>query len=74
MGIEDVGLGPTICCRCQVFANLLVGPNDYRCPVCGQEDDLEYLWMFTEEQQKKIYNNTRFYRFVLGNDVPQDNS
>lgn len=68
-----MGLGPTICCRCQVFADRSA-PNEDRCPVCGRDDDLEYLWMFTEEQQAKVLANSKFYRFVLGEDVPQDNS
>ena len=69
-----MGLGPTICCRCQVFANSMVGPNDYRCPVCGQDDDLEYLWMFTEEHQAKIHANSKFIRFVQGPDATTSDS
>lgn len=63
-----MGLGPTICCRCQVFAQRIKN-NEDRCPVCNKDDDLEYLWMFTEEQQEKVFANSKFYRFVAGEDV-----
>ena len=68
-----MGLGPTICCRCEIFA---VGKsnNEYHCPQCGRDDDLEYLWMFTEEQQERVHNNSKFFRFVLGEDVYQNDS
>lgn len=68
-----MGLGPTICCRCQVFA-LRDANNDDRCPACGKNDDLEYLWMFTEEHQEKVLANSKFYRFVLGEDAPPSDS
>ena len=63
-----MGLGPTICCRCQVFV-LRNENNNGCCFVCNKDDDLEYLWMFPEEHQKKIEDNTRFYRFVAGEDA-----
>ena len=63
-----MGLGPTVCCRCLVFADSLVGPNDHRCPVCKKDDDLEYLWLMTNSQQTQVENNSKFYRFVRGKD------
>ena len=63
-----MGLGPLICCHCHIFAVRDQGNND-RCPQCGEENYLDYLWMFDETQQKRITANSKFYRFVAGEDV-----
>lgn len=65
-----MGLGPLVCDECRVFAQDRStnqwGGYRWLCPSCGNEDVLEYLWMYTEEQQRIIENNTKFYRFVEG--------
>ena len=65
-----MGLGPLICPECLVYARDMQtnewGAYKWTCPGCGNDQALEYLWMFTEEQQKKIEINTKFYNFVLG--------
>ena len=68
-----MGLGPLICPECMVYAKLEqdehqdgYGPREYVCPACGNDHTMEYLWMFTEDEQKTIESNTRFYRFVEG--------
>lgn len=63
-----MGLGPLICVECELFAREEVTHEYWRCPRCGG-DVLEYLWMFDEEQQRRIHNNDRFYRFVRGQDA-----
>lgn len=68
-----MGLGPLICQECELYARENDQQDYYRCPRCGG-DMLDYLWMFTEEEQRRIEANDRFYRFVRGQDAPQDNS
>jgi transposase len=62
-----MGLGPLICVECEVFA--VREDHTDRCPCCGEENYLDYLWMFTDEQQERVHSNTRFYRFVAGQDT-----
>ena len=67
-----VGLGPLICVECELFAREDIHHDYYLCPKCGS-DVLEYLWMFDENQQRRIHANDRFYRFVRGQDAaPND--
>lgn len=64
-----MGLGPLICVECELFAQ--EDPtrfvDHYRCPRCGS-GVLEYLWMFDDEQQKRVVANSKFYRFTQGQD------
>ena len=59
-------MGPLLCVDCEIFArdNELL-EDYYRCPRCGG-DTLEYLWMYTEEEQARIRATDKFYRFVKG--------
>ena len=63
-----MGLGPLICVECELFARENERQDYHLCPRCGS-DVLEYLWMYTEEEQKRIKANDRFYRFAQGHDV-----
>ena len=65
MGVEDVGLGPLICVDCELYARENDQQDYYRCPRCGSTV-LDYLWMFTAEEQRCINANNRFYRFAQG--------
>ena len=68
-----MGLGPLICVECELFAREDIHHDYWLCPQCGG-DVLEYLWMYTEEEQQRIHSADRFYRFVRGQDVSQDNN
>lgn len=60
-----MGLGPMVCLHCELL--LAIDANhDYYCPRCGEENYTDYMWMFTEEEQQRITNNSKFYRFVAG--------
>jgi hypothetical protein len=64
-----MGLGPLVCPRCLVYA---YAPDEthwheWQCPSCGT-DVLEYLWMFTDDEQKTINSNSKLYRFIQGGD------
>ena len=61
-----MGMGPLLCVDCEIFAREHAYADYYRCPRCGG-DALEYLWMYTEEEQKRIRATDKFYRFVQGN-------
>lgn len=63
-----MGLGPLICVECELFARENEQQDYHLCPRCGC-NILEYLWMYTEEEQKRIKANDRFYRFTQGNDT-----
>lgn len=63
-----VGLGPIVCFRCDIFA-VEDEHNDYHCPLCGRDDDLEYQWLMSEDRQKRVENNSKLYRFTAGEDV-----
>jgi hypothetical protein len=62
-----VGLGPVVCPSCMIYAHAPLEKNwkEWRCTACGT-DVLEYLWLFTDEEQKTINSNSKFYRFVEG--------
>ena len=60
-----MGMGPLLCVECEIFARENDGQDYYLCPRCGS-DVLEYLWMYTEEEQARILKTDRFYRFVKG--------
>ena len=62
-----MGLGPVVCPSCMIYAHAPIEQHwhEWRCPSCGT-DVLEYLWLFTEEEQKIINSNSKFYRFVQG--------
>ena len=59
-----MGLGPLVCLDCEVM--FVYGNHSPHCPKCGNTRNAEYHWMFTTDEQKRIENNTRFYRFVAG--------
>lgn len=65
-----MGLGPFVCINCKLFARQVKtndGPSDILCPRCNRDsDNIDYLWMFTEDEQEKIVANDKFYRFVEG--------
>ena len=64
-----VGLGPMVCVDCKLFARRVKvndGPAEAVCPRCNRDTSIDYLWMFTEEEQEKIKTNDKFYRFVEG--------
>lgn len=60
-----MGLGPRVCLHCELFLEIDAN-HDYYCPKCGEKDYIEHIWMFTEEEQQRITNNSKFYRFVSG--------
>jgi hypothetical protein len=60
-----MGLGPSVCLHCEL-ALVLDDNHQWHCPKCGETDYIDYLWMFTEAEQQRIQNNTKFYRFVSG--------
>lgn len=63
-----MGLGPPICPECFVYAGLVKtndGPGEFVCPCCGTRA-VDYLFMFTEEEQKQVSVNNKFVRFVKG--------
>lgn len=68
-----MGLGPLVCPECLVYAAQVTtnqwGASKWTCPQCGNDEVLEYMWMFTEAQQEQIATNSRFVRFVAGQDV-----
>ena len=59
-----MGLGPLVCLDCEVM--FVYGNHSPHCPKCGNTHNAEYHWMFTTDEQKRIENNTRFYKFVAG--------
>lgn len=63
-----MGLGPLICVECELYARENDHEDYWLCPRCGG-DTLDYLWMFTEEEQRRIRNNDRLYRFTRGQDA-----
>jgi hypothetical protein len=69
-----MGLGPMVCIDCRLFARRVKtndGPGTALCPMCNKDSgNIDYLWMFTEEEQEKIQVNDKFYRFVSGQDDP----
>lgn len=63
-----VGLGPVVCPSCMIFVDTEhMSHTLWRCSSCGT-DALEYLWLFTEEEQRQIHTNSKFIRFVEGRD------
>lgn len=64
-----MGLGPVVCPFCLVYAHAPLDSEwrEWRCSLCGT-DVLEYLWLFTEEEQRQIHVNSKFIRFVEGHD------
>jgi hypothetical protein len=62
-----MGLGPLVCPNCLIYAHTPGKKpwHEWRCPGCGT-DVLEYLWMFTEDEQKTINSNSKLYRFIQG--------
>ena len=60
-----MGMGPLLCVECEIFAREHDGQDYSLCPRCGS-DVLEYLWMYTEEEQARILKTDKFYRFVRG--------
>jgi Zn finger protein HypA/HybF involved in hydrogenase expression len=60
-----MGMGPLLCVDCEIFAREHELQDYYKCPRCGG-DALEYLWMYTEEEQLRIKATDKFYRFVKG--------
>jgi len=71
-----MGLGPLVCIDCKLFARRVKindGPEIALCPSCNKDrGNIDYLWMFTEEEQEKIRVNDKFYRFVAGQDNQWD--
>ena len=67
-----MGLGPMVCIDCKLFARRVKtndGPAEVECPRCKRDSgNIDYLWMFTEDEQEIIINNHRLYRFVAGED------
>jgi uncharacterized paraquat-inducible protein A len=60
-----MGLGPMVCLHCEIFL-MLDDTHTWHCPRCNEKDYVDYQWMFTEEDQTRITNNSKLYRFVLG--------
>ena len=63
----NLGVGPVCCPTCMIFVDT-EHSNDYkdwRCSSCGT-DVLEYLWLFTDAEQRQIAVNSKFIRFVQG--------
>ena len=61
-----MGLGPVVCPSCMIFAAADSDSyKEWHCKSCGT-DVLEYLWLFTEEEQRQIATNSKFIRFVEG--------
>jgi len=65
-----MGLGPLICVDCKLFARKVKindEPAEFVCPRCNRDaGNIDYLWMFTEDEQNIIIENNKFYRFVEG--------
>ena len=59
-----MGLGPSVCLHCEL--SLILTDHQWHCPRCGETDYIDYLWTFTDAEQQCIQNNTKFYRFVEG--------
>lgn len=66
-----MGLGPTVCTDCKVYADLgleSINTNGTKgrfwyCPMCGTHE-LGHLW---EQKDQKIYDvNEKFVQFVKG--------
>jgi hypothetical protein len=68
-----MGLGPVVCPECLVCADLVTtnqwGASKWTCPQCSNTEALDYMWMFTEEQQAQVTKNSRFIKFITGQDA-----
>lgn len=61
-----MGLGPPVCTKCQVIGELK--GDTWSCPVCYTIALGSHLWEFTEEYQKRYEDNTKFIKFMKGQD------
>jgi len=66
-----VGLGPSVCTKCMVYASYRKHPTDEKrqgtwyCPICGSEDT-GHLFEVPEARWPEIDDNTIFYKFAAG--------
>lgn len=59
-----MGLGPPVCDRCIVIAELR---NDiWSCPVCHSIRLSGHLWEYTDEYQQRFENNSKLVKFTKG--------
>ena len=62
-----MGLGPPVCLKCEVIAEL--AQQTWYCPVCHTEDLRKNMWALTPKYQQQLEANSKFYKFMRGDNV-----